>query len=78
MMRVIVEIHPHGDSSNVRRIAKVDIANITELAPHSDYVVQAELDGVLKRTYVKDHVRSAGWMPLVSKVLESLMKGDTR
>jgi len=71
-MRVIVEIHPFGDSSAARRIAKVDIANITDLAPHSDYVVQAELEGVLHQTYVKDHRRASGWIPLVRRVLKAL------
>ena len=75
MMRVIVEIHPKGDSSAKREIASFDIANITELSPYSDYLINAKLDGVIKRrTFVRNHLRAAGWMVLVRRCLEALEK----
>ena len=73
MMRVIVEIHPHGSASDKRTIATIDIANVSELAETSDYLVTATFDdGPPRRWRVCGHRRRDGWIPLVRGVLDRL------
>lgn len=77
MMRVIVEIHPGGDSSAKREIARLDIANVSELALVSDYRVEAKLDEPNAYTLdVRGHHRSHGWMPLLRRILDQLERAS--
>lgn len=73
MMRVIVEIHPNGNMSMKREIACIDIANVSELAEVSDYVIHAALEhGESIRVHVRGHHRGDGWMPLVRRAISAL------
>ncbi len=77
MMRVIVEIHPGGDERRARRMAVIDIANISELAPVSSYRVDAllnpsQIDERKVGRSVAKHDRSLGWAALVRRVMETL------
>ena len=42
MIRVCIELHPGGDATRAREIARLDIANISNLAPLSDYAIRAK------------------------------------
>jgi hypothetical protein len=73
VLRVIVEIHPGGDEARKHTIATVDLGNISELRPVSDYTVHAKLDDRPEiRGVVLNHTRADGWVPLVVRALESL------
>lgn len=76
MMRVIVEIHPHGDSSSKRTIATIDIENISELAPFSDYQVHADVDGEKRQGVVYAHKRAAGWGRLAERAITLITRSD--
>ena len=76
MMRVIVEIHPRGVSQLRRTIATIDIANISELAPLSDYQVHADVDGEKRQGVVYAHKREAGWGPLVERAIALITRSD--
>lgn len=39
MLVVKLELHPGGDASRAREIGRMEIANVSELAPVSDYRV---------------------------------------
>lgn len=73
MMRVIVEIHPAGNSRRKRTIATIDIGNVSDLAEVSDYVVLAGFDDrEARQVTVHGHRRADGWTPLVIRALEAL------
>jgi hypothetical protein len=77
MMRVTVEIWPGGDHLRPRRMATIEIANVSELAEESDYATVAVLnpgqpDQRTIRDRVKSHRRSLGWGTLVKRVIETL------
>lgn len=75
MLRVLVEIHPHGIAERKRTIATIDIANVSGLAEISDYLVTASLDGEpICRSTITAHRRSDGWIPLVHRVLTDLIE----
>ena len=78
MMRVTVEIWPGGDSKRARRMAVIDIANLSGLAPVSDYSVEAVVnpgqpDEAAVKSRVDGHVRADGWAALVQKVMPPLV-----
>lgn len=77
MMRVIVEIWPGGDERRARRMAVVDVSNISGLSDVSDYVVDALLNPnqpdekhAVRR--VQSHARRLGWAALVERVMSEL------
>jgi hypothetical protein len=77
MMRVTVEVWPGGDHLRPKRLATIEIANISGLASKSDYSVIAVLDPgregqVTLRDRVTNHERDRGWQRLVRRTLERL------
>lgn len=77
MMRVTVEIWPGGDPTESREMVCMDISNISELAPVSDYVVEACLnvgqsDQKKEKYFVTGHVRDYGWATLVGRAMKFL------
>ena len=76
MMRVIVEIHPRGVSQLRRTIATIDIANISELAPLSDYQVRADVEGQKRQGLVFAHNRDDGWAPLVRRAIDAVTRSE--
>jgi hypothetical protein len=79
MMRVTVEIWPGGDVDRAYAVAYIDIWNVSELAPVSDYRYECRLEGgppVLGD--IVGHRRSDGWAPLVRRVVADLNKSEGR
>ena len=74
MLRVNVEIVPHGDEALKRQIATIELSNVSALSSVSDYVVEADLEGRKLKTTVPRHHRALGWMPLVFRALAALIK----
>lgn len=73
MMRVLVEIHPHGDSKRKRTIASIDLANVTELDAISNYEITGRTDRLSAFRFRLDgHERARGWIPLVRRALNLL------
>lgn len=73
MLRVLVEIHPGGDEARKHTIATIDLGNISELRPVSDYTVHAKLDDRPEvRRVVFNHTRAEGWIPLVQRALAAI------
>lgn len=71
MLVVKLEIHPGGDSSKAEEIGRLDIANLSALAPTSDYQFRIAGGGYLepKLGRVYDHERDDGAWRLVYDVL---------
>ncbi len=72
MLRVTVELLPAGDGSRRRKLATVDIANVSGLAPISDYEVRTRIDGKERVAIVRKHRRSDGWLMLLKCALIEL------
>lgn len=73
MMRITVEIVPHGDENRKRTIATIELANVKERGRFADY----EMTGTEERIggfrgFVRGHMREHGWMPLVREALQHL------
>lgn len=72
MLRLTLEEWPGGDPNRRRVIGTIDISNVTDLAPISDYRVEQDRPGVRVARFVTGHVRSDGPWPLVAKALAAL------
>jgi hypothetical protein len=78
MIRVTVEIWPGGFPGGKRKIGAMSIANVTDLAPLSDYEADIwEAGNPLARSearecsvQVRNHSRRLGVWSLIAKVLE--------
>lgn len=73
MMRVTVEIVPHGDETKKRTIATINLANVKDRGRFADY----EMTGTEEKIgafqgKVLGHMREHGWMPLVRDALKHL------
>lgn len=77
MLVVKVEVWPGGDPHRAFEIARIGAANVSGLADVSDYEVVALLgqheDEETVRSYIDKHERSAGWLPLVRRILTNLI-----
>lgn len=74
MLRITVEILDGGDERRRKTLGVVDISNISELAPVSDYHVAAK-DGEGKHlgtVFVVSHERKKGWQELVTRAFVRL------
>jgi hypothetical protein len=82
MLVVRVEVWPGGDADRASEIARVGIANTTGTAEDANYDVVAlmnrDVDEQVVRSEVLAHRRSAGWLPLVRRVLTNLLLPDLR
>lgn len=73
MLRITVELLPGGNLSRRKRLAKMDIANLSNLADVSDYAVDAEEVGSMGRhareceATVTGHDRNSSVWALVAK-----------
>lgn len=79
MLVLKLEIWPGGDKKRAREIGRIDIGNISELAPVSNYSVYAEGETFMgpQRVYVVGHPRKEGAWALVRRVLKLLaFRGD--
>lgn len=75
MLRVLVEVHPGGDSARKRTIAQIDLANVSQLRELSNYDVAARLEGLPEQRFrVNGHQRSHGWVPLVREALKTVVQ----
>jgi hypothetical protein len=74
MMRVTVEIVPGGNEDMARKIATLDIGNVSDLAEISNYEVIAKMDNSVhpKRFMVRGHRRSKGWPALLRLICAKL------
>lgn len=75
MIRITIEIWPSGSEARAREIARMDIANISDLAPMSDYEVWASSIGnplsgtpaFVARGTIEGHTRKDSIWALVAK-----------
>lgn len=76
MLRITVEIVPHGDESRARRIASAEIANLSDRGSVSDYSIKASeefnpVTGELAQAWtgkIEQHDRRASVWALIAKV----------
>lgn len=78
MLVVKVEVWPAGDFDRAFEIARTGLANVSGLAPVSDYEVTALMardrqESVL-RAHVLGHTRACGWLPLVEQGINRLRR----
>lgn len=77
MLRVTVEIVPHGDESAARDIAKFNVINVTELSEKSDYAIVGRTERLGQfTTKVKGHMRKRGWIPLLKRILDLIAEAE--
>lgn len=73
MLVVKAEIWPKGNGGAAYEIARVGIANVSGLAPISDYVMTALLardaEEYVLRSEINKHERDLGWVPLAKRAL---------
>lgn len=67
MIRVSIDLLPGGDPRRLQKLATLDIVNISDLAPRSDY--RLALDGT-QIAIVDDHPRDRGFWPLVRRAVQ--------
>lgn len=82
MLVVRVEVWPGGDADRATEISRIGITNTTGAAENANYEVVGLMcrdgDEQVVRSEVLTHLRSAGWMPLVRRVLTNLLLPDLR
>jgi hypothetical protein len=76
MLVIRIEEWPGGDQGQVRPIARFDIANLSGLAPVSDYEVLLRVGmgpgPILARGKVFGHRREDGWLPLARAAMRAV------
>jgi hypothetical protein len=71
MLVVRVELWPGGDAGRAREVGRVGLANVSGLAPMSDYVCVAVDDhGNEQSVLVRSHERGAGFWPLLARAVD--------
>ncbi|WP_426418973.1 hypothetical protein [Bradyrhizobium genosp. A] len=79
MILVTIELLPGGSSTRRRTLATIEIANVSDLAPTSDYRVEtfegrnplAGVDGRETTVIVRGHDRRRSVLRLVEKAIEA-------
>jgi hypothetical protein len=76
MIRVIIELWPHGDKNNIETLGVYDIANVGGNHDYGKYVVYKVKGDILRREVAKvnRHERARGFIPLLTKVFRKLEK----
>lgn len=72
MLVVRVEMWPGGDELLARNLGRMEISNISDLAPVSDYLVVVQTGKDRARREVKGHTRDDGFWELVRKACDAL------
>ena len=72
MLVVPLEIWPGGARSARYQIGKLEIWNVSDLAPVSDYGVRLTIGSTVTTAEVTGHKRSDGATALIRKALEAL------
>lgn len=70
-MIAAITLLPNGDAGRAEAIGLINIANVSDLAPVSDYKVWDEYGN---EAMVIGHRRSDGWLPLVARACEALSR----
>ena len=71
MLVVRVELWPGGDAKRARELGRLALANVSGLAPVSDYVCVAVDDlGEEQDVIVRNHERAAGFWSLVARAVD--------
>jgi hypothetical protein len=84
MLRITVELLPGGDESRAETIATGTIANISGLAPLSNYACNFKTTGYAplgleptdKTATIHGHHRSAGVLKLIYRALGAIGRGQ--
>ena len=84
MILVTIQLLPGGDASRAKTIGTIKLANVSGLAPTSNYVCLVEttgcpelkIDPVNRKLVVKAHHRSAGVLRLLARVLNLSVHGE--
>lgn len=74
MLVVRVEVWPGGDEKRRREIDRIEIGNVSNLAPVSDYEVRRDRATAM----VRGHERSAGAWLLIRRAMGVLGLGGAR
>lgn len=70
MLRLTLEILPNGDESRRQVIGELDVWNVSDLAPMSDYAYRLQGGGTPERAgHVRSHPRKRGAWELIWRVL---------
>lgn len=77
MLVLRVEVWPGGDHGRAYEIARVGIANVSGLAPVSDYRVVCHDERGERCGTVPAHARAAGWLPLAVRALTACQTDGT-
>lgn len=80
MLVVKVEVWPGGEPDRAFEISRIGIANVSGMAPVSDYEMTALVardrhERVLK-SEINSHERDLGWEPLVKRAMNNICLGD--
>lgn len=80
MLVARIEVWPGGDFDRAFEIARLGIANVSELADVSNYELTALMERdkseYVLRSEVNSHQRSLGWEPLVQRSMTSLFLAE--
>ena len=69
MLKLTIEILPGGDGGRAKKLAVLDIANVSGLAPVSDYALT--LDGKYLGSVI-GHPREKGMWPLLARAVQKV------
>ena len=71
MLVLRVELWPGGNPGSARELGRVGMANVSRLAPVSDYVcVVVDDAGGERSVLVRGHKRAAGFWALIARALD--------
>ena len=77
MLVVKLEVWPGGDEAQAHEIGRAEIANVSGLAPVSDYVVRVHDGSKWSRRFdVRSHYRRDGAWKLVLRALYGYLGGE--
>lgn len=78
MLKIPIEIHPFGDSSNKRELGCIYIINDgthKKRPEYGNYIIEACLGNVIKERFpIKNYKREDGWLKLLHKATGELLK----
>lgn len=80
MLVVKVEVWPGGDTDRAFEISRIGIANVSGMAPISNYEMTALVDRDraerVVRSEINSHERDLGWEALVKRAMTNLFLAD--